>query len=111
MDDYFNGSKLTMKIKKVKPLVFLLFAVFHHFQNITLEARALDGKPIVTKISGDIKPCDYCKIKKMSIDSTGVVVGDVDIEKVLDHTTFMIRYLFSRSLIPQHIERSQRKWL
>lgn len=65
--------------------------MYDSLQSITLESKAVDAKPIVNKISGDFDICDYCKVKKVSIDSTGVIVGDIDINKVVKDTTFMIR--------------------
>ncbi|KNB42834.1 hypothetical protein JH06_5537 [Blastocystis sp. subtype 4] len=59
--------------------------------NMTAEARAVEGKPVVSKISGDFVPCDYCSVKKLSIDSTGAVVADVDFTKLLKKTTFTLR--------------------
>ena len=60
---------------------------------MTAEARAVEGKPVVSKISGDFVPCDYCSVKKLSIDSTGAVVADVDFTKLLKKKTFTLRLL------------------
>ena len=60
---------------------------------MTAEARAVEGKPVVSKISGDFVHCDYCSVKKLSIDSTGAVVADVDFTKLLKKTTFTLRLL------------------
>lgn len=60
---------------------------------MTAEGRAVEGKPVVSKISGDFIPCDYCNVKKLSIDSTGALVGDLDFTKLLKKTTFTLRLL------------------
>ena len=72
--------------------MILLFSLF--FQNITAEARTCAGKPVVSKVSSDFIPCDYFNVKKLSIESTGAVVGDVDIPKLINNTTFTLRYEF-----------------
>lgn len=46
---------------------------------------------MVSKISTDFAPCGYCTVKKLSIDSTGAIVADADIPKLLKNTTFTIR--------------------
>ena len=47
---------------------------------------------MLTKISGDFAPCSYCAVKKISIDTTGAIVGDVDFKRLIKNTTFTVRW-------------------
>jgi len=58
---------------------------------MTTEAKAIAGKPVISKVSADFVPCDHCNIKKLSIETTGAVVADADIVKVAKNTTFTLR--------------------
>lgn len=58
---------------------------------MTAEAKSVEGKPVVSKISGDFAPCDRCAVKKISLENTGMIVADVDLKKLVKNTTFTIR--------------------
>lgn len=58
---------------------------------MTAEAKALEAKPVVSKISCDFNPCDYCAVKKLSIENTGAIVADFDVKKLVKKTTFTVR--------------------
>ena len=46
---------------------------------------------MVNKISSDFCPCDCCNVKKLSIDTNGMIDGDLDVKDVVKDTTFTVR--------------------
>ena len=58
---------------------------------MTAEAKSVEAKPVVSKVSTDFVPCDRLAIKKLSIENTGLIVADFDIKKMLKKTTFTVR--------------------
>lgn len=46
---------------------------------------------MVNKISSDFCLCDCCNVKKLSIDTNGMIVGDLDVKDVVKDTTFTVR--------------------
>lgn len=45
----------------------------------------------MNKISSDFVPCEYCAVKKLSIDTEGTMIGDVDITNLAKNTTVTLR--------------------
>ena len=61
-------------------------------QNLQLEAKSDEGNPILSKVSCDFEVNENYNVKNVSLDSSGLIMGDVDIEKLVKNTTFMIQY-------------------
>ena len=81
---------MTMKVKNIKGMVGVWVDPLTP-QSLTAEAKATEGKPVVSKLSGDFAPCAHCNFKKLSIDNMGALVADVDMTKLVRNTTFTLR--------------------
>ena len=57
-----------------------------------LEAKSVEGNPVISKVACDFEVNENFNVKNISLDSTGSIRGDVDIEKLVKNTTFNIQY-------------------
>lgn len=53
------------------------------------------GGSITSKCTLDANAGKYCNIKKVSMETTGTSIVEMDIPNVLKNTTFMLRFVFT----------------
>ena len=58
---------------------------------MTAEAKSCD-KRVLNKICCDFDACSHLSVKKLSLDNSGEFVFEGDVKKLLDKTTFTLRY-------------------
>ena len=58
---------------------------------MALEGQSVGGS-ITSKCSLDINAGKYCNFKKISMETTGTSIVEVDIPNVCKNTTFMLRF-------------------
>ena len=57
------------------------------------ETRGMPDKPLFSNIEYNFPLGTHCNVNKLSMDSTGLMIADVDFPNIVRDTTIMLRLL------------------
>ena len=63
------------------------------------EARGIPDHPLLSNIECSFRIGKHCTVNKLSANSTGFFIGDMDIHNVAKDTTFMVRLIIAFAVI------------